>query len=148
MYQKPYICPKISVLLHFSDLRALILRYNNVRGPTFPEIKSISFSESGVKVDILYYYHWVTHSICKSLIDIWVCEVNDCRWLLKTFINKIFGFAVLKSLYCIILCQCHHPPLLVLSFMYIAFSACHFKQVWWLDVDQMLYFTLKKHKKC
>ena len=28
---------------------------------------------------------------------------------LKTFNSKICGFAVLKSLYCIILCQCHHP---------------------------------------
>ena len=39
MYQKPYTCTDINVLLHFSDLRALILRYNNVRGPTFPEIQ-------------------------------------------------------------------------------------------------------------
>ena len=37
MYQKPYTCIKINVLLHFSDLRALILRYNKVRGPTFRE---------------------------------------------------------------------------------------------------------------
>ena len=46
-------------------------------------------------VDILYYYHSVTHSICMSFIGIWVCEVYDCRWLVKTFISKIFGFAVL-----------------------------------------------------
>ena len=26
--------------------------------------------------------------------------------------------------------------------------ACQFKQVWCWDVDQMLYFTLEKHKKC
>ena len=39
MYQKPYTCTEINVLLHFSDLSALILRYNNVRGPTFPEIQ-------------------------------------------------------------------------------------------------------------
>ena len=39
MYQKPYSCTEINVLLHFSDLRALILQYNNVRGPTFPEIQ-------------------------------------------------------------------------------------------------------------
>ena len=32
-------CTEINVLLRFSDLRALILRYNNVRGPTFPEIQ-------------------------------------------------------------------------------------------------------------
>ena len=32
----------------------------------------------------------------------------------KTFIGTIFGFAVLKSLYCIMLCQCHHPPLHIL----------------------------------
>ena len=32
--------------------------------------------------------------------------------------------------------------------MYITFSACQFKQVWCWDVDQMLYFTLEKHKKC
>ena len=83
-----------------------------------------------------------------SLIGIWVCDVYDCRWLLKTFIRKIFGFAVLKSLYCIILCQCHHPPLHILSFMYITFSACQFKQAWCWDVGQMLYFTLEKHKKC
>ena len=31
MYQKPYNCTKINVLLHFSDLRALILHYNNVQ---------------------------------------------------------------------------------------------------------------------
>ena len=30
----------------------------------------------------------------------------------------------------------------------ITFSACQFKQVWCWDVDQMLYFTLEKHKKC
>ena len=36
MYQKPYTCTEINVLLHLPDLRALILRYNNVRGPTFP----------------------------------------------------------------------------------------------------------------
>ena len=35
--QKPYTCTAINVLLHFSDLRSLILQYNNVRGPTFPE---------------------------------------------------------------------------------------------------------------
>ena len=39
MYQKPDTCTEINVLLHFSDLRALILRYNNVRGPTFPVIQ-------------------------------------------------------------------------------------------------------------
>ena len=57
-----------------------------------------------------------------SLIGIWVCEVYDCRRLLKTFISKIFGFAVLKLLYCIILCQCHHIPLHILSFMYITLT--------------------------
>ena len=31
MYQKPYTCTKINVLLHFSDLRALILQCNNQR---------------------------------------------------------------------------------------------------------------------
>ena len=31
--------------------------------------------------------------------------------------------------------------------MYIMFYACQFKQVWCWDVDQMLYFTLEKHKK-
>ena len=82
-------------------------------GPHFQRYKSISTSECGVNVDILYYYHLVTHSICMSVrpIGIWVCEDYDCRWLLKTFISKIFGFAVLKSLQCIILCQCHHSPL-------------------------------------
>ena len=39
MYQKPYTCTEINVLLAFSDLRALIPRYNNVRGHTFPEIQ-------------------------------------------------------------------------------------------------------------
>ena len=81
-----------------------------------------------------------------SLKGIWVCEVYDCRRLLKTFISKIFGFVVLKSLYCIILCQCHHPPTSH-TFIYITFFACHFKPVWCWDVDQMLYFTLEKHKK-
>ena len=33
------LAPKLTFLLHFSDLRALILRRNNVRGPTFPEIQ-------------------------------------------------------------------------------------------------------------
>ena len=60
----------------------------------------------------------------------------------------MFGFAILKSIYCIILRQCHHPRLDILSFMYITLSACQFKQVWCWDVDQMLYFTLEKHKKC
>ena len=32
-------CIEIKVLLHFSDLRALILQYNNVWGPTFPHIQ-------------------------------------------------------------------------------------------------------------
>ena len=32
MYQKSYTFTEINVLLHFSDLRALILQYNNVRG--------------------------------------------------------------------------------------------------------------------
>ena len=62
--------------------------------------------------------------------------------------SKIFGFAVLKLLYCLILCQCYHPPLHILSFMYIIFSAWQFKEVWCWDVDQMLYFALEKHKKC
>ena len=31
-------------------------------------------------------------------------------------------------------------------FMYITFSACQSKQVWCWNVDQMLYFTLEKHK--
>ena len=83
-----------------------------------------------------------------SLIGIWVCEIYDCRWLLKTFISKIFGFAVAKSLYCIIMYQCHHPPLHIHSFMYITFSAYQFNQVWSWDVDQMLYFKLEKHEKC
>ena len=39
MYQKPYTCIEINVLLHFSDLRALIQQYNNVRKPTFSEIQ-------------------------------------------------------------------------------------------------------------
>ena len=39
MYQKLYLFAEINVLLHFSELRALILRYNNVRGLTFPEIQ-------------------------------------------------------------------------------------------------------------
>ena len=47
----------------------------------------------------------------------------------------------------LILRQCHHPPLHIHSFMNITFSACQFKQVWCWDVDQMLYFTLEKHKK-
>ena len=38
-YQKPYTYIEINVLLHFSDLRAPILRYNNVGGPTFLEIR-------------------------------------------------------------------------------------------------------------
>ena len=46
--------------------------------------------------------------------------------------------AVLKSLYCMILGQCHHSPLHTLLFMYITFSASQFKQVWSWDVDQML----------
>ena len=37
---------------------------------------------------------------------------------------------------------------LVPTYVYITFSACQFKQVWCWDVDQMLYFTLEKHKKC
>ena len=37
MYQKPYTCIEINVLLHFSDLRALILRYNNVRAGAAPQ---------------------------------------------------------------------------------------------------------------
>ena len=46
MYQKPYTCTEINVLLHFSDLRTLILRYNNVREPTFSEIqKHFNFIE-------------------------------------------------------------------------------------------------------
>ena len=32
--------------------------------------------------------------------------------------------------------------------MFITFSASQFKQVWCWDVDQMLYFTLEKYKKC
>ena len=52
-----------------------------------------------------------------SLIGIWICEVYNCRWLLKTFISKIFGFAVLRSLYYIILYQCHHPPLRIGYFL-------------------------------
>ena len=121
MYQKSYTCTEINVLLHFSDLKALILRYNNVRGPTFPEIQKQfgSYYTTIVLYYILYYYHYVTHSVCMNLIGIWICEVYDCRRLLKTFISKILGFAVLKSLYCIILCQCHHPPSHILSFMYI-----------------------------
>ena len=67
---------------------------------------------------------------------------------LKLLSVKYLGFAVLKSLYCIILRQCHHPLLHILSFMYITFSAGQFKQVWCWYVDQMLYFTLEKHKKC
>ena len=39
MYQKPYTRTEINVLLHFFDLKALILRYNKERGPTFPEIE-------------------------------------------------------------------------------------------------------------
>ena len=31
--------------------------------------------------------------------------------------------------------------------MYITFSGRQFKQVWCWDVDQVLYFTLEKHKK-
>ena len=44
--------------------------------------------------------------------------------------------------------QCHRPPIHILSFIYITFSAFQFKQVWRWDVDQMLYFTLEKYKKC
>ena len=32
--------------------------------------------------------------------------------------------------------------------MYMTFSICQFNQVWCWDVDQMLFFTLEKHKKC
>ena len=68
-------------------------------GPHFQRSKSISTSESGVKVDTVFYYHYATHSICISLIGIWICEVYNCKGLLKTFICKIFGFAVFKSSY-------------------------------------------------
>ena len=59
LYQKPYTCIEINVWLYFSDLRALILQYNNVRGPTFPEIQKHFNLRERVKVDIglLYYYH-------------------------------------------------------------------------------------------
>ena len=67
---------------------------------------------------------------------------------LKLLSVKRLDLSVLKSLYCIILRQCHHSPPHILSFMYITFSAFQFKQVWCWDVDQMLYFTLEKHKKC
>ena len=97
MYQKPYTCIEINVLLHFSDLRALILHYIIVRGSIFPEIqKHFNFRERSRS--------WHTTLLSLSI----------CRWLLETFIRKIFGFAVLKSLYCIILYQCHHPPLHIL----------------------------------
>ena len=109
MYQKPYTCTEINVLLHFSDLRPLSLRYNKVRGPTFPEIqKQFNLRERSRSWHTILLS--LSNSICMSLIDIWVCEVYDCRWLPKSFICKIFGLAVAKSLYCIILCQCHHPP--------------------------------------
>ena len=39
MYQKPNTCTEVNILLHFSNLRALILQYHNKRGPTFPEIQ-------------------------------------------------------------------------------------------------------------
>ena len=47
MYQKElYLCTEINVFLHFSYLRALILRYSNVWGPTFSEIqKHFNFRE-------------------------------------------------------------------------------------------------------
>ena len=57
MYQKPYTSIEINVLLHFSDLRTLILQYNNVRWPTLPEMqKHFSLTEWS-QSDILYYYH-------------------------------------------------------------------------------------------
>ena len=47
MYQKLYTCTEINILLHFCDLRALILQYNNVRGPTFPEkLKALVFNRT------------------------------------------------------------------------------------------------------
>ena len=148
MYQKSYTCTEINVLLRFSDLRTLILRYNNVRGPTFPEIqKHFNLRERSQS------WHAILLSLSNSL---YLYEFNRylglwSLWLqmtFKTFISKILGFAVLKSLYCIILCQCHHPPLHILYFMHITFSACQFKQVWCWGINQMLYFTLEKHKKC
>ena len=149
MYQKPYTCTEINVLLHFSDLRALILHCNNVRGPTFPKIQNhFNLRERSQN------WHTILLSLSNSLYlykfnrCIWVCEVYDCKWLPKTSNGKIFGFAGLKSLYCIILCQCHRPQFHILSFMFITFSACQFKQVWCWDVDQMLYFTIEKYKKC
>ena len=54
MYQKPYTCTEINVLLHFSDLRALILRYNNVRGPTFPEVQK-HLNLKGAESKLTYY---------------------------------------------------------------------------------------------
>ena len=57
MYQKPYTCTELNVLLNFSDLKALINFYGITiyEGPHFQTSKSILTSESGVKVDILYY---------------------------------------------------------------------------------------------
>ena len=39
-------------------------------GPHFQISKSISTSESGVKVDILHYHQKVTHSICMSRVGV------------------------------------------------------------------------------
>ena len=47
---------------------------------------------------------------------------------LKLLSVKYLGFAVLKSLYCIILCQSHHPPLHILSFMYITFMLVNLRK--------------------
>ena len=153
MYQKPYTCTKINVLLHFSDLRAIILQYNNLRGPIFPEIQKLFNLRKRSQS-----WHTILLLISNSL---YLCEFNRylglwSLWLqmtsLKLLSVKYFWICSIKVIILyntrIVLMSSYSTSHTVLSFMYITCSAGQFNQIWCWDVDQMLYFTLKKHKKC
>ena len=100
MYQKPYTCTEINVSLHFSDLRALILRYNNVQGPTFPEIqKDFNLKERSQSC------HTILLSLSNSLylyefnryqyLGLWSLWLQMTSWNFYQQ-NTVFGFAVLN----------------------------------------------------
>ena len=145
MYQKPYTCTEINVLSHFSDLRALILQYNNVRVSTFPEIQKHfnprERSQSGNTILLslstsLYLYEFnKVFGFVKSMIADDFLKLLSVQYLDLLFI--LYNIVSMSS-----------SPNSHTFFHVYQFSAYQFKQVWCWDIDQMLHFTLEKHKKC
>ena len=129
-------CPKIKTknIKNYSSILAIV-NYRNWLDDSPPLSNSLCLYEFNRYLGM--WSLWLQILSVKDFLkllsvghNIWICSI---KVIISYNIVSMSAFPL-------------HIP--ILSFNYITFSACQFKQVRRLDVDQMLHFTLEKHKKC